>query len=193
MGDDALLVAHEGRPAADQDEGRLAVLAEVTGEPPPERDEGVLGDAVGRGEQPLLAARRDHLRREDPLGDEERAAAEVDRARADATVLRDLVDGDVAASGGAEPAQSLEGVLLVPRGRVVPVDEAGVGADGDSGERGVVAVLVEVVEPKDGEPQSLGEAGLPGPAGSGQDDHLGSTHLGSHSFRRSATEVKVGD
>ena len=50
MGDHASLVAQQGQPAADEDQGGLAVLAQVAGEPPPERDEAVLADAVRRRE-----------------------------------------------------------------------------------------------------------------------------------------------
>ena len=51
------LVAHQREPAADQHQRRLAVLAQVAGEPPPEGDHRVLAQAVRRGEQPGLAQR----------------------------------------------------------------------------------------------------------------------------------------
>ena len=49
--DDPALVAHQRQPAAHQHQRRLAVLAQVAGEPPPERDQRVLAHAVRRGEQ----------------------------------------------------------------------------------------------------------------------------------------------
>jgi hypothetical protein len=45
---------------------------------------------------------------------------------------------------------------------VVPVDDAGVRALGDPGQRRVVAVLVEVVEPEHRETGALGEPRLAG-------------------------------
>ena len=70
--DHLALRAHQRPAAADQHQRRLAVLAQVAGEPPPERHERVLGDAVGRLQQALALARRHDLLGEDPLGDEER-------------------------------------------------------------------------------------------------------------------------
>ena len=104
----------------------------------------------------------------------------------------DLVDRHLAAPGGAQLAERGEGVGLVPRVRVVPVDEPGVGAGGDAGERGVVAVLVEVVEAQDGESEALRQPGLSGAAGSGQDDHLGSAHLLRTHFVVRPRRVKAG-
>ncbi len=121
------------------------------------------------------------------------AAAEVDRAGAAAAVLRDLVDGDLAAARRAQLAQRGEGVGLVPGVRVVPVDEPGVGAGGDPRQGRVVAVLVEVVEAQDRESEALGEAGLPGAARAGQDDDLGSAHLLRTHFlvRPRAVELEI--
>ena len=47
------LRTHQGPAAADQHQRRLAVLAQVAGEPPPEGHERVLGDAVRRLQQAL--------------------------------------------------------------------------------------------------------------------------------------------
>ena len=78
VGDDAALVAHQRPAASYQDERWLAVLAQVAGEPSPERDERVLAQAQGRGEDAVLGAGRDDLLGEDALGHEQRRAGEVD-------------------------------------------------------------------------------------------------------------------
>ena len=61
-------------PRRTQDEGRLAVLAQVAGEPPPERDDAVLAHAVRRRELAAVPTRRHDLLGEDALGQEQPAA-----------------------------------------------------------------------------------------------------------------------
>ena len=80
--DDPALVAHQRPAAPDQHQRRLAVLAQVAGQPPPEGHQRVLAHAVRRGEQPGLRAAGDDVLGEDALGDEQPAAAEVERPRA---------------------------------------------------------------------------------------------------------------
>ena len=59
VGHHAALVAHAARsPRRTQHQRRLAVLAQVAGQPPPERDQRVLAHAVRRREQPALRAAR---------------------------------------------------------------------------------------------------------------------------------------
>ena len=155
--DDAALVAHQGDATAQQDERRLAVLAEVAGQAAPEGDHRVLAQAVRRGEEPGLAELADHVVGEDPLRHDEGGARQGQGLGAGAAVRRDRVDRRLDRAGAAQRGERLDGLVAVPRGGVVPVDQAGVGAGGDPRQRRVRAVAVEVVETQDREPEPFGE------------------------------------
>ena len=71
VADDPALVAHQRPAAADQHQRRLAALAQVAGQPPPEGDGAVLPDAVRRGEQPGVRAAGDDVLGEEALRDEQ--------------------------------------------------------------------------------------------------------------------------
>ena len=92
--DDLALGSQQRHAATHEHERRLPVLAQVAGQPTPERDERVLRDAVRRGDEPLAATGGHDLLREDPLRQEQRAAAEVEQLLAAPAVARDVVDRD---------------------------------------------------------------------------------------------------
>ena len=54
---------------------------------------------------------------------------------------------------------------------MVPVDDGLATRQVEERQRRVVAVLVEVVEPQHGQPETVGEVRLARPGGPGQDDH----------------------
>src|SRR4051812_13414979 len=89
--DHVSLVAEQCEAAPQEHQRWLAVLPEVAGESPPERDERVLSNAVRRSEQAALAARWHDLLREDPLGQEEPAVAELEDLTGATAVVRDVV------------------------------------------------------------------------------------------------------
>jgi hypothetical protein len=114
----------EREAAADQCERRLAHLRQVAKQPPAEGDGGVQGEADRVREQATVPGAGHELRREDALRHEDVPAAQVQPDRAGAARRGDVVDGDVR---GALPAQLLDGGQRgrrIPRGRVVPVDDA---------------------------------------------------------------------
>ena len=126
---------------------------------------------------PAERAGRHDLGREDALRDEDPGVAEVEGAGAGATVLRDLVDRHLRTAVAAQGRERGQRVVEQPRVGVVPVHDPGVGTLGDAGEGRVVAVLVEVVEAQDREAEALGQPGLAGTAGAGEDDDPGG-HVG---------------
>jgi hypothetical protein len=72
MCDDAVLVAQQCQPTAEEHQRRFATLAQVADEASPERHQPVLTDAVRRREEPAFGTPLDDLRCEDPLGNQER-------------------------------------------------------------------------------------------------------------------------
>ena len=107
------------------------------------------------------------------------APSSRERAGPGAAVVGDRVDRHLDGAGPAQRRQRGHRLLAQPRARVVPVDQAGVGAVGDAGQRRVVAVAVEVVEAQHREPEPSGEVGLARARRPGQDNHL-SRHVAHH-------------
>ncbi len=178
--DDPLLVAHQGPAASYQHEGRLAVLAEVAGESSPEGDERVLAQAEGSAEHVVLGAGRHDLLGEDALGHEEAGAPEDDLVRAARAVAADVVDRSHRPAGGREVADGAHRGVRVPRARVVPVDQSGVGSVVDHGQRRVVPAPVEVVEAEHRQPGRGRESRLAHARGSGEHDDAGHDRTGEH-------------
>ena len=76
---------------------------------------------------------------------------------------------------------------------MVPVDDGLAAGQVDPRQRRVVAVLVEVVEPQDRQPEPFGEVRLARPGRAGQDDHL-SAHTGHPAVSRvCATNPSPGE
>lgn len=175
------------RPRRTSTRGGFAVLAQVAGEPAPERDDRVLGDAVRLGKDPGAAALLDDLGREDPLRAEPPGTGQVETLGAVAPALRDRVRRHLGRARRAQLAEGGEGVLVAPAARVVPVHQPRVGALGDQRQVRLVAVTVEVVEPQRRPAVRLreprGEAGLPGPRGAGEHDHAGTRPTTGHGGR----------
>ena len=132
--DDPLLVAHQGPAAAYQHQWRLAVLTEVAGQASPEGDERVLAQAQ-RGGQHACSAHDDTISwAKMPSAMKSRAPCEVDLVGAARPVAGDVVDRSHRPSRGREVADRADRRVGVPGARVVPVDEAGVGAVVDHGQ-----------------------------------------------------------
>ena len=98
-----------------QRQGRLAVLAQVAGQPTQEvLDPGPAYDD-GVGEQPALAGRADQLGREDAGADERPVAPQLEAAAADPAVAGDVVDRYVGGPVAADRLQCLPGHPRRPR------------------------------------------------------------------------------
>ena len=108
------LEAHQHPATAQQGQRGLAALAEVTGEAP-EGHHPVVPHADRVGQDAPVAAQRDDLLGEDPLGHEVRRDADRHLAVPGAAVLGDLVDRHLGGTVAADLLEGVGGLLAQPR------------------------------------------------------------------------------
>ena len=92
-----------------------------------------------------------------PSATNSRLVAEVERPLAGAAVVRDVVDRHLGPALAAERGDRGHRVVGQPRVGVVPVGQPALAPWVMTRQRGVAAVLVEVVEPQHREPEPFGE------------------------------------
>ena len=156
-----------GQPPAppQQRQRRLAALAQVPGQSQREHHRGGALQHDRVGQQPQLPQRRDELRGEDPLGDQQLGVLGAQCRGAGASGERDRVDGHLGDPVMGEGDECFERGPRVPGGRIVPVHNPEA-----VGEGGIVVVAVELVQRHRGQTRAVGHHALAAPRGAGDDD-----------------------